>query len=499
MRVLSSISPSNKTAVIIAVVLLAAFHASHAGGQYEEKGVKNVILMIGDGMSFNTVRATNYYAGSKAVYENFERKFGMQTTSAGDRKGYTGRAYDPQAMATDFNYAMKGATDSSSAASAMFSGVKIYDNEVNYTPGNIALTTFFEKAARHGKSIGAVSSVHFTHATPAAVYGHNRSRSQFGPMAREAIHGSNPSEANNYYDAGNYNNFLKVVMGPGHPMYDSNAKPREKPSYRLIGEEKLWNDLVAGVNGWTLISAREEFEKLTSGPTPDKVFGIPQVGDTLQYSRDGLGPRNSKGLPFAVELNTGVPDLATMTMAALNVLDNNRDGFAIMIEGGAIDWANHANLADRMIEEQIDFNKAVKAVTAYLDANTNGNNWDNTLLIVTSDHETGYLWGDGRIEGSTFFDVNGNGTFDHGVDYAHVKDNGRGNLPNVWFHSGYHSNSLVPLYARGAGSGLFEKCVIGREPNLRVLYNLDGTWSGDFVDNTCVYHVMSNATGLNMK
>ncbi len=235
------------------------------------------------------------------------------------------------------------------------------------------------------------------------------------------------------------------------------------------------------------------------GKTPDTVFGMPRAYDTLQYNRAGLGTSNSKDLPYSTPLNEGVPDLATMTKAALNVLDNNPKGFAIMIEGGAVDWANHANLAGRMIEEQIDFNKAVQAVVEYLDRNTNGNNWGNTLLIVTADHETGYLWGDGRVAGSTFFDVNGDGDFDHGIDYAHVKDNGVGNLPDVWYHSGSHTNSLVPFYAKGAGSERFEKCVAGKDPNLRAIYDLDGGWTGKYIDNTCVYEVMEKASFIELQ
>jgi alkaline phosphatase len=252
---------------------------------------------------------------------------------------------------------------------------------------------------------------------------------------------------------------------------------------------------VAGVNDWTLIATKEEFEALASAKkTPDKVFGMPQAYDTLQYNRTDLtdASSNSKSPPYG--LNGGVPDLATMTMAALNVLENNRRGFAVMIEGGAIDWANHANRAGRMIEEQSDFNNAVLAVADYLDKNTKGNNWDNTLVMVTADHECGHLWGDGRVDGSTYLDVNGDGDFDHGVDYAHVKDNGAGKLPEVWFHSGNHTNALVPFYTKGAGSRLFEKCVVGTDPYLRDLYDLDHTWSGRYIDNTCIFEVMKEAS-----
>jgi alkaline phosphatase len=454
---------------------------------------KNIILMISDGRGFNAVQAGDFYIGKKAVYESFKVKYAMQTYSAGERKGYTGRAYNPEAMAKDFNYAKTGATDSASAATALFSGVKIYDHELNFTPGNISLETFFEKAAKAGKSIGAVSSVPWTHATPAAVYSHNKSRMDNAAIAHEAIFGSNPDDINAKYDAQNYHGFLKVVMGAGNPLYNNDGKSLSQAKYEAVGGEANWKALNNGTNGWSLITAKSQFEALTQGSTPDKVFGVPQVNETLQYYRSGLGEPNNKAIPYSTPLNTAVPDLTTMTKAAINVLDNNKHGFAIMIEGGATDWANHSNQAGRMIEEQIDFNKAVEAVVDYLNHNTNGNNWQNTLLIVTSDHESGYLWGDGRISGSTFFDVNGNGIFDHGTDYAHVKDNGAGKLPEVWFHSIGHSNSLVPLFAQGSGSELFDRCVIGMEPNLQALYNLDKSWTGQFIDNTCVYRVMERA------
>jgi len=421
-----------------------------------------------------------------------------RANSAGKRGGYVGKSYDPAAMARDFNYAKSGATDSASAATAMYTGVKNFDNEVNHTPDAQSLETFFEKAAKAGKSIGAVSTVNWTHATPVAVFGHNLKRSNYGEMAKEAIYGSNPVANNALYDARNYNNNLKVVMGPGNPDYDNDAQERHAPNYGLIGEAAHWTDLADGINGWTLITAKEEFEALANGDTPEKVFGMPQAFDTLQYNRAGLGAPNDKSLPYAAPLNGGLPDLATMTRAALNVLDNNAKGFAIMIEGGAVDWGNHANLIGRMIEEQIDFNEAVEAVVDYLNNNTNGNNWGNTLLIVTADHECGHLWGDGRLEGSTFFDVNGNGLFDHGTDYAHVKDNGAGNLPDVWYHSGSHTNALVPFYAKGAYSERFEKCIVGKEPNLKAIYNLDG-WTGKYIDNTCVYQVMNEASLLEMQ
>lgn len=477
------------TGVAAGSMLLASAQMAMAAGQ-----AKNIILMISDGQGFNTIKATDYYTGRTGVYESFMHKYGMNTSSAGKRNVYVGQPYNPAAMASNFAYARNGATDSASAATALFTGVKNYDNEVNYTTDNKALETFFEKAAKKGRSIGAISSVDWTHATPVSVFGHNIARSNYGQMAKEAIYGSNPNINNNNYDAGNYNGNLKVVMGPGNPWYDNDATLRATPNYGLIGEVAHWTDLLAGVNGWNLITTQAQFESLMTGPTPDKVLGMPQAYDTLQYSRTGLGVLNDKSLPYVDAPNAGVPNLVTMTKAALNVLDNNSNGFALMIEGGAIDWANHADLTGRMIEEQIDFNDSVQAVVNYLDNNTSGNNWDNTLLIVTADHECGHLWGDGRVAGSTFFDVNGNGMFDHGVDYAHVKNNGIGALPETWYHSTSHTNALVPLFAKGADSDLLANHVVGTDANLKAIYDLDNSWNGKYIDNTSIFHIMNMAS-----
>jgi alkaline phosphatase len=348
------------------------------------------------------------------------------------------------------------------------------------------LTTIFEVLARQGKSIGAVTSVQISHATPAAVYGHNVSRNNYAELAKEAVHGSFPAENNAWYDAGNYHGNLKVIMGAGHPEYDNSGVHggTDDPllADKFVGGETAWNALQTGTNGWTLIDAKEDFEALAGGgPVPDKVFGVARVNETLQQKRAaGQTP------------NENVPTLQTMTRAAFNVLGANPGGFAVMIEGGAVDWANHANQLDRMIEEQIDFNRSVQVVVDWVEANSS---WDETLLIVTSDHDCGYLWGDGTSD--RFFDVDGDGVFTSGTDYGYLTDHGVGNLPGAQFFSGSHTNALVPLYAKGAGSEWFLDHVIGTDPNLAGYYDLDPTvWTGQFIDNTAVFRVMSDAAAV---
>ena len=151
-----------------------------------------------------------------------------------------------------------------------------------------------------------------------------------------------------------------------------------------------------------------------------------------------------------------------MTTGALNVLHKNANGFFLMVEGGAVDWASHANQLDRMIEEQMDFNASVQAVMAWVNANSN---WHDTLLIVTADHETGDLWGTGSGLPATFNDV---------------VNHGAGVLPGATFNSGDHTNSLVPLYAIGAGAELLAGYADQWDPV-----------RGFYVDNTEIFQVMN--------
>ncbi len=484
-----------------------------ASSQAHAQNAKNVILMISDGAGFNTFRMTDKYYSEAPVYEgNDFVKFGMQTYSYGantQNGTKTERPYDSGAMfnGTNSTFAMTGPTDSASAATAMYTGVKNYDGEVNWTIDDKPLTTYFEKAANlKNRSIGAVSSVEFSHATPAAVYGHNSSRNNYAAIGYEGVYGSNPvndlgnsssnpqAGDNNNYDSLNYNSNLKVLMGAGNGDYnDSGAAANTVDNY--VGGNATWTDIKDGApNGWSVAQTKAEFESVANGTVagaPDKLLGVAQVNTTLQQGR-----ANPAG-DFD-PLNTNVPTLATMTKAALNVLAKNANGFAVMIEGGAVDWAGHANQTDRNIEEHRDFNLAVQSVVDFVDLGGDDIDWTNTLLIVTADHETGNLWGNG-----TYTDTNANSKYDAGIDtfngFQTIDGTGAAVMSDVQWLSGDHTNALVPLFAKGAGSELFANYVVGTE-NISAHYGAGtaGFADGDigYIDNTAVYKVMASASAV---
>ena len=147
---------------------------------------------------------------------------------------------------------------------------------------------------------------------------------------------------------------------------------------------------------------------------------LAQVSNSLAEGRSG-----NSIIPFDIPVKQNIPTLAEMSLAALNTL-KNPDGFILMIEGGAIDWTNHNNNMARMIEEYNYFYNTIDSVQLWLSKN---NLSEETLIIVTSDHECGYLWGVG-CEGSNF---------------VLPKNNGKGKLPEYKYYNTYHSNTLVPF------------------------------------------------------
>lgn len=137
-------------------------------------------------------------------------------------------------------------------------------------------------------SIGAVTTVPFSHATPAGVYAHNKSRNNYAEIAKEGIYGSWPCDDNAFYDAGNYHGMLRVLMGTGHPDYDDNNQHDPDATGKYVGGQETWADLTEGTppNGWTLIQDKAQFAALASGPAPAKLLGVAKASSTLQFARD---------------------------------------------------------------------------------------------------------------------------------------------------------------------------------------------------------------------
>jgi alkaline phosphatase len=438
-------------AAIAAGVLIAVPFAPAEAA--EPPAAKNIIVLISDGAGYNHFDIASLYQSGTAfnqvqvnpatgwiervpgtptqVYESYPVQVAQSHYSANGRGFYSGEeAWDT------FNWVYDGATDSAAAATALGTGIKTVNGILGYTPSSQRLTTIVEHASDLGKATGLVTSVTFNHATPAGFVAHNSDRNDYHGLATEMIDSD-----------------LDVIMGAGHPLF-SDAHTTRAATYQWISQADF-NRVSTGATPYSYVESRADFDALAAAGAgaPDRVFGLAQVAETLQYNRPGLG--NSQVLP-GTDPRNDVPALDVMAKGALNVLAKNDDGFFLMVEGGAVDWAGHANQTTRVIEEQVEFNDAVEAVNDWVEANSS---WEETLVLITADHETGYLAGPGADPNWT------------------PMTGQAGALPNVSWHSGNHTNALVPLFAKGAGSELLAARATGWD-RVRGAY-LDNTDIGE--------------------
>ncbi|QDG52663.1 alkaline phosphatase [Persicimonas caeni] len=237
-------------------------------------------------------------------------------------------------------------TDSAASASAIATGKKNHYEGVSVKPGTTKqneedkkqhLKTVLEKAEESGWRTGLVSTSKIVHATPAAFAAHRANRRSYDAIARDM-----------------YASGVDVLLGGG-PRYFSK---------RADGE-----DLLAAFEkkGYKVAQTKEEIQQASELTT--KLIGLPHDPD----------------FPPAGDPNRAMT-LAEMTQSALAVLDrDNDDGFFLMVEGSQIDWRGHDLDGEGVVKETLDFDGAVKAALDY------ARERDDTLVVVTSDHETGGL------------------------------------------------------------------------------------------------------------
>ncbi|MFC3124031.1 alkaline phosphatase [Pseudoroseomonas globiformis] len=447
---------------------------------------KNVILLISDGAGVGTWDAASYFQHGELgqqAYDDFPVQGYMTTyplttssTPTFDEGGVDGQAlgYDftkvwnaapaegmfgeyPAAF-EGYEYLRENVTDSAAAGTALSTGVKTYNNAISYDNNGNKLMNIGDYVVEAGKALGVVTSVQWSHATPAAFAAHNESRNDYASISKEMIESGQAS----------------VIMGGGHPFYDANGEfriPTSPDDYNYVGGAETFMEVMSGNTDYSFIDSMAQFEALADGSYTladgEKILGTFRNGSTLQQGRDeGAGMLDS------------MPELSTMAEGALNVLGQNDEGFFLMVEGGAVDWAAHANDLERILEEQIAFNQTVESVVNWVETNSS---WDETMVVVTTDHGNGLLLGPDATTDA----------------FQPVQNNGAGNLPGVSWHTGNHTNELVPLWAKGAGSELLADAATRIDPGLgNYAYREMGY---TYLDNTDVFDAAYAAMGLGAK
>ncbi|MFN3916523.1 MAG: alkaline phosphatase [Flavobacteriales bacterium] len=286
------------------------------------KTPKNIILMIADGTGLTHITAGWYANGGVLNYGRFPVT-GLVTT----------HAYDDMI------------TDSAAGATAYATGKKTRNGMLSQSPVDSSdLKTILEYAVENRFKTGIIATCSFTHATPAAFYGHqNRRNFVDESLALQFLEsGVNLLMAGgkeHFYKRRDQRNLIKELKEKGYVMIDSLSQPGD-----WVFSEKLMF-MAHNKHQPSIIDGRGDF--------------LPQATD----------------------------------VALKNLNHKNEGGFFIMIEGSQIDWGGHDNRSEYIITELIDFDKAIGKALDFAEKD------GNTLVLVVADHETGgYAINEGSLE-----------------------------------------------------------------------------------------------------
>ncbi|MDD3338641.1 MAG: alkaline phosphatase [Lachnospiraceae bacterium] len=305
---------------------------------------KYVFLFIGDGMSYPQIQLTNYYMsasnqeGAKTVSVEGEDK-----TILNNKNNLTMMNFPVSGSAQTYD-STSFAPDSASTATSIATGNKTWSGSINVSEDfSQEYETIAEKLkAQLDYKVGIISSVNINHATPAAFYAHQQSRNSYYAIGQELI-----DSGFDYFAGGG----LKQTTGENKDQTDL---------YQLATEA-----------GYKVAKTQAEAEALTSAD------GKAIVIDEHLADSDAMA--------YELDRADGEWALADYVNQGIDMLNNDK-GFFMMVEGGKIDWACHANDAASTITDTIAFDNAVAEAVKFYNEHP-----DETLILVTGDHETGGL------------------------------------------------------------------------------------------------------------
>ena len=310
------------------------------------KTPKYVFLFIGDGMSYPQIQSTSDYLGALNDEDYWQAQPSLDDNQGAilDGPEYLNfMNFEGVGTAVTFD-SNSFAPDSASTATSIATGHKTYSGSINVDEtGTIEYETIAEQLkAQKGYEIGVITSVNLNHATPAAFYAHQASRS-------------------NYYDIG-----LEMVESDfdyfaGGGLLDPTGSEGDQTDLYQLAQEA----------GYTVARTYAEADAISADT--DKAIII----------EENLA--DSDAIPYEIDRTDDMWSLADYVEKGIEVLDNDT-GFFMMCEGGKIDWACHANDAGSSIHDTQALADAVQVAIDFAAEHP-----DETLILVTGDHETGGL------------------------------------------------------------------------------------------------------------
>ena len=292
--------------------------------------VKYVFLFIGDGMGQAQVNLTQAYLSA------LEDKVGFKPLT------FTGFPYVGFVSTYAANQMI---TCSAAAGTALATGNKTNTGRISMDPeGKTSFESIASKAKKNGFKVGILTNVSIDHATPAAFYAHQPDRDQYFDIGKQLT-----------------NTDFDLFAGGGFIDPDSTIDGQTINLVKLA-EEK----------GFYIVNTKEKFDALATDFKSKTLI---------------LSPRTTSegSMPYSIDMDPWDITMADYTSKAISLLTNDQ-GFFMMVEGGKIDWVCHDNDAASMIHEVIAFDKAVENAFSFYQKHP-----EETLIIVTADHETGGL------------------------------------------------------------------------------------------------------------
>ncbi len=402
-------------------------------------GKKNIILFICDGMDWNTTQAASIYKNQKVTYTRGQgrglafldykapestngymvtspysksAKFDVNSqllSSVADPSGGYSTALGgktPWSDPGDPSYllgksASKGHsfTDSAASATSMTTGLKTFNGSINVGPDGAQLKTIAHQLQDEGFAIGVVSSVPICHATPGAAYAHNVNRSDYQDISRDLLGLKSAAHRKKALPG------VDVLIGGGWGEKNEDDIKKQGnnfvPGNTYLAEADL-KEIDVDNGGKYFVVQRHEGENgaqlladaaLLAATDGNRLFGFfGGNGGHLPFQTADGRYDPTRGISKADRYTDGDvtenPTLGNMATAALEVLESRKasganKGMWLMVESGDIDWANHNNNIDDAIGAVLSADKAFSEIVAWVEKNSS---WDETALILTSDH-----------------------------------------------------------------------------------------------------------------
>ena len=303
---------------------------------------KYVFVFIGDGMSYPQIQSAAYYTGKDAAGIVDVVKKSENPSDSPEMKALSFYQFPVAGSASTYD-ATSFAPDSASTATSIFTGYKTHSSSINVDiTKKIKYRTIAEQLRDQKKyKIGVISTVNLNHATPAATYAHQASRKSNYPIGQELV-------------SSNFEYFA------GGALMDPQDKNKDKTSIYDLAKNA----------GYKVCFDQKSAAALKNG---DKALVIAETladSDSMSYDNDR---------------KEGEWALRDYVRKGIEVLDN-KTGFFMMVEGGKVDWACHANDARSSIADTVALSEAVEEAISFYNKHPK-----ETLILVTADHETGGL------------------------------------------------------------------------------------------------------------